>query len=375
MLDSLKIAIVCDWLTVFAGAERVVYEMHQLFPNAPIYTTLYNRKACSQFKNADVRESWLRLVPGARSMHRLFLPSMPFIFERMDLSEYDLIISSSHSAAKGIITKPETLHVSYCHSPMRYVWDQSHSYQNQFRSFSPFRFLYKPVLHKIRLWDRLAAERVDKFLTNSAYVGQRIKKYYHRESDVIMPPVDLSFFTTSEVHGDSYLAVGRLIPYKRFDLVIEACKKMKRPLKIVGEGPELKRLKKIASSVGGVTVEFLGKISDEDLRSVYQGAKALIFPQMEDFGIVPLEAMACGTPVIAYGKGGALETVTNGVSGLFFCDQTSDSLVEAMKKFEKAKWDPAKIADSVSQFSSARFKSELRHFLESAWKDHQKMLG
>ncbi len=371
MLDSLKIAIVCDWLTVFAGAERVVYEMHQLFPNAPIYTTLYNKGACPQFKTADVRESWLCLIPGARSAHRLFLPSMPMVFERLDLREFDLVISSSHSTAKGIITRPETLHVSYCHSPMRYVWDQSHSYQAQFRSFSPFRFLFKPMLHRIRLWDRLSAERVDRFLTNSAYVGQRIQKYYHRESEVIAPPVDLSFFTPSKARGDAYLAVGRLIPYKRFDLVIEACNKMKRPLKIVGEGPEMTRLKKMA----GPTVEFLGKISDEDLRTAYQGAKALIFPQLEDFGIVPLEAMACGTPVIAYGRGGALETVTGNVSGLFFEEQTPASLMNAMKKFETKKWDSAVVADSVSRFSSARFRSELRHFLGTAWKDHKEMLG
>ena len=157
MLDSLKIAIVCDWLTVFAGGERVIYEMHQLFPRAPIYTTLYNKKKCPEFAQADVRQSWLRFIPGAKWAHRLFLPFMPLVFERLDLSEYDLVLSSSHSAAKGILTQPGTLHVTYCHSPMRYVWDHSHSYQNQFRSFLPLQILYKPLLHRIRLWDRLAA--------------------------------------------------------------------------------------------------------------------------------------------------------------------------------------------------------------------------
>ena len=378
MLDSLKIAIVCDWLTVFAGGERVIYEMHQLFPRAPIYTTLYNKKKCPEFAQADVRQSWLRFIPGAKWAHRLFLPFMPLVFERLDLSEYDLVLSSSHSAAKGILTQPGTLHVTYCHSPMRYVWDHSHSYQNQFRSFLPLQILYKPLLHRIRLWDRLAAERVDRYLTNYKYVSARIQKYYHRESELIAPPVDLSFFVPDAIaermrtkKKAAYLAVGRLIPYKRFDLAVKACKKLKRPLHIVGEGPELGRLKKLA----GKDVVFLGKISDEDLRKEYQKAKALVFPQLEDFGIVPLEAMACGTPVIAYGKGGALETVKENISGLFFDEQTEDSLVKAIQKFEKKKWDEEKISDSVSEFSSARFRSALRHFLENAWKEHREVLG
>lgn len=367
MLDKLKIAIVCDWLTVFAGAERVVYEMHQLFPNAVIHTSLYNRKALPAFKNAVVKESALRYLPFARKLHRLFLPWMPLAFERMDFSDYDLVISSSHSAAKGIITRPETLHVCYCHSPMRYVWDQSHQYQDQFKSFSILKPLYKPVLHKIRMWDRVAAERVDEFITNSKYIQDRVKKYYKKESTVIHPPVDLYTFSVGKNHGDAYLAVGRLIPYKRFDLIVKAAVKMGFPLQIVGDGPELKRLKKLAR---GANVEFLGKISDDDLRVAYQHAKALIFPQQEDFGIVPLEAMACGTPVLAYGRGGALETVKAGVSGLFFEEQTVESLVKAVQKFEKKEWDAEKVADSVSEFSSARFRSELRHFLEKAWKEH-----
>ena len=219
---------------------------------------------------------------------------------------------------------------------------------------------------------------MDRYLTNSKYVSARIQKYYHRESELIAPPVDLSFFVPDAIaermrtkKKAAYLAVGRLIPYKRFDLAVKACKKLKRPLHIVGEGPELGRLKKLA----GKDVVFLGKISDEDLRKEYQKAKALVFPQLEDFGIVPLEAMACGTPVIAYGKGGALETVKENISGLFFDEQTEDSLVKAIQKFEKKKWDEEKISDSVSEFSSARFRSALRHFLENAWKEHREVLG
>lgn len=372
MLETLKVALVCDWLTVFAGAERVVLEMHELFPNAPIYTTLYNADACPQFAKAEVRESKLRFIPGARRFHRLFLPWMPKAFETMDLDEFDLVISSCHSTSKGILTSPNTLHICYCHSPIRYVWDQSQSYQAQFKSFSPFKFLFTPLLNKLRLWDRLAAERVDTYIANSSYVGERIKKYYGKESTVIAPPVDLFKFSCNEgEREDYYLAVGRLIPYKRFDLIVDACKAAGKKLKIVGEGPSMKELKKRA----GKEVEFLGKISDEELKSVYQKAKALIFPQLEDFGIVPLEAMACGTPVIAFKRGGALETVTENVSGLFFEQQNQDSLVEAIHRFEKKKWDPVEVSRSVERFSSARFKSELLHFIEEEWKKHQKALS
>ncbi len=237
MLNSLRIAIVCDWLTVYAGAERVVYEMHQLFPEAPIFTSLYKLEACPLFNKADVRESALRFFPFSREFHPLYFPFMPKAFERIDLSSYDLVLSSSHSAGKGVITKPETLHVSYCHSPMRYVWDRSHVYQKQYRPFLPFRIFYKPLLHRIRMWDRVAAERVDLFLANSKYIQSRIQKYYGRESTVIYPPVDLHHFTQTSERGENYLAVGRLIPYKQFDLLIEACNKLKRPLQIVGDGP------------------------------------------------------------------------------------------------------------------------------------------
>ena len=372
MIDSLKVAIVCDWLTVFAGAERVVLEMHELFPNAPIYTTLYNPKGCPQFAKADIRESRLRYIPFARHFHRLFLPWMPKAFESFNLDDYDIVLSSCHSTSKGVLTKPETLHISYCHSPMRYVWDQSHEYQNQFKSFSPLKFLFTPILNKIRLWDRLASERVDFYLANSEFVTKRIKKYYGRASEVLPPPVDIhKFSVNTKEREDYFLAVGRLIPYKRFDLVIDACKQAKKKLKIVGTGPSLKDLKKKADS----SVEFLGKINDEELKHLYQNAKALIFPQVEDFGIVPLEAMACGTPVLAFKKGGALETVTENESGLFFDEQTPESIVRTIKAFEKTKWNPEEVAKTVERFSSARFKADLRHAIEKAWKQHSNMLA
>lgn len=254
---------------------------------------------------------------------------------------------------------------------MRYVWDHSHEYQNDFKSFRWLRPFYKPILHRIRLWDRIAAERPDLYIANSQYIAERVRKYYDRESTVIHPPVDLSLFHPKEKEGDYYLAVGRLIPYKRFDLVVEACARLDKPLKVVGVGPQLKRLKKMA----GPEAEFLGAVSDSDLRSHYQGAKALLFPQLEDFGIVPLEAMACGTPVLAFGAGGALETVREGIAGLFFKEQSVESLVHCIRRFEKSSWSPETVAETASEFSNARFKSELRHFLESAWKEHQNRLS
>lgn len=370
MLDELKIAIVCDWLTVFGGAERVIFEIHNLFPNAPIYTSLFHARNCNQFSNAKIIESGLKKFPFARNFHRIYFPFMPKIFETMDFSEFDIVISSSHSAAKGIITKPETLHVTYCHSPMRYIWDRSHSYQSNFSDFKYLKFFYKPILHKIRKWDRLAAERPDQYIANSAYISKRIKKYYKKDSKIIYPPVNLEKFRVSRNHLDFYLAVGRLIPYKKFDLLVDTFNKNSLPLKIVGTGSEFRKLRKIAKS----NIEFLGHISDEELYNYYSQSKALIFPQMEDFGIVPLEAMASGTPVIAYAGGGALETVENGTSGILFDEQSPDSLNEAIIKFNSKSWDPDLIASTVDKFSASRFKTELLHYLEKSWKEHKEML-
>ncbi len=370
MLDDLKIAIVCDWLTVFAGAERVVYELSRLFPNAKIYTSLYDEKNCAVFKDRKVIESSLKYFPFARKFHRLYLPFMPAVFERMDFSEYDIVISSSHSASKGIITKPETLHVSYCHSPMRYVWDQSHSYQKNFRSLLALKFFYSPILHRIRKWDRIAAERVDTYIANSKFISRRINKYYKKNSKVIYPPVNLDFFRPEKNKENYYLAVGRLIPYKKFDLLVSTFNEIKLPLKIVGDGPELNNLKKMAND----NIEFLGNVSDNQKKIIYSSAKALLFPQVEDFGIVPLEAMASGTPVIAFAKGGALESVTENISGIFFYEQNEKSIKDAIKRFEKIDWNTEKIVQSVNKFSPARFRVEILHFIDEAWKGHNKML-
>lgn len=359
-MEELKIALVADWLTDQGGAEKVVYALHKIFPSAPIYTSIYNEKNLPQFGEADIRTSFLQKWPFAKKKHQLFLKWMPVAFEQFDLSEFDVIISSSHSCAKGVITKPDAVHICYCHTPMRYVWDDCHRYLKDYPWPSSVKKVAPYLLHHLRLWDRLAADRVDYFISNSNYIGERIKKYYKKDSKTIYPPIDLSGFKVAEGEGSYYLAVGRLIPYKRFDLTVDAFNHLGFPLKVVGDGPEMKRLRRMARS----NVEFLGFVSDEKLKELYAGCKAFIFPQVEDFGIAPLEAMACGRPVIAYAEGGALETVKDGVSGVFFNTQTTDALVKAVLKFEKKKFDKNEVAKSVADFGIERFEKEIRGFVD-----------
>lgn len=358
-----KIAIVCDWLTDMGGAERVILALHQLYPKAPIYTSIYNRSNLPQFSETDVRTSFLQKLPGAQRRHQRYLAQMPLVFESFDLDEYDIVISSSHSCAKGVITRPDTLHVSYCHSPPRYLWDGAHQYVNEY----PWpkilkKTLIPSLLHDLRLWDRAAADRVDRYVANSHYVAGRIEKYYRRQSEVIHPPVELDAFEHVE-REDYYLAVGRLIPYKKFDLIVEAFNRNKKPLKIVGIGNQYKKLQKLASS----NIEFLGKVTEEDLRRYYQYAQALIFPQVEDFGITPLEAMGAGCPVIAYAAGGALETVSEGKSGVFFQEQSVEALVAVIEGFESMTFDPEVVRAQAEKFKSSVFAETLSSFVDQEW--------
>lgn len=358
-----RIAIVCDWLTDLGGAERVILAMHELYPDAPIYTSLYRPDNLPQFAKVDVRPSFLQKIPGAKKHHQRLIGFMPAAFESFDLSEFDIVISSSHSCAKGVVTKPETLHVSYCHSPPRYLWDNSHQYVREY----PWpgilkRTIIPSMLHKLRLWDRAAADRVDRYIANSQFVGNRIAKYYRREAEVIYPPVEMDDFKTTEKE-DYFLAVGRLIPYKRFDLIVEAFNELGLPLKIIGVGNQLKTLQKKASS----NIEFLGMVSEEELRHHYQHARGFLFPQIEDFGITPVEAMAHGCPVIAYAEGGALETVKDKESGVFFHHQTVDALKHAVVQFEHASFDSQKIRAQAEKFHIDIFKATLDNFIQNEW--------
>lgn len=370
-LKQLKIAIVCDWLTNSGGAEKVILALHQLFPKAPIYTTIYNRERMPGFENAVIHTSYLQHMPWAKHKHQPYLGLMPSVFEQFDLSAYDIVISSSHSCAKGIITKPETLHVCYCHSPMRYAWENSHSYIREYEIHPLIKKIAPHLMHGIRMWDRLSADRVDYFIANSKHVQNRIYKYYRRTSSVIYPFVDCSKFKAGTKREDYYLAVGRLTPYKRFDLIIETLNKLNQPLKIVGTGVSYKKLAQLA----GPNVEFLGRVSDGKLSELYAKAKALIFPQVEDFGIIPLEAMASGCPVIAYAKGGALETVADKKTGIFFHEQNPTALEGAIQKFQTMTFDEDLIREHAQTFDRRIFNEKLLDFLEKKWETWQKEMA
>ncbi|MBP9718767.1 glycosyltransferase [Candidatus Gracilibacteria bacterium] len=358
---SPKIAIVCDWLVAQGGAERVILAFSELFPEAPIYTSIYNKEALPAFKDKKIITSSLQKWYIARKKHHLLLPLMPKAFEEFDLSEFDIVISSCHSCAKGIITKPRTLHICYCHSPTRYLWDNCHEYFEQYNIPWGLRSIAKKMLQKLRIWDRVAAERVDFYLTNAHYVVKRIKKYYRRDATVIYPPIETEFFTpdTESKPRAFFLAVGRLAPYKRFDLIIDACNELQLPLVIVGKGKEEARLRKR----GDRFVTFLGSVSDEELRNLYRRSIALIFPQVEDFGITPLEAMSCGTPIVALKEGGALETVVEGKTGVFFEKQEVSSLKEAILKAHKTTWRPDEIRAHAETFSKEVFNQKIKNYI------------
>jgi len=364
-LKNLKIAIVCDWLSNLGGAERVILGLHQLFPQAPIFTTVYNTEKVKGFEKATIKTSYLQKLSFARRKHQYFAYLMPGIFENFNLDEFDIVISSSHSCAKGIITSPKTLHVSYCHSPMRYAWENNQNYLNEYETSSFIKKAAPFFIHKLRMWDRLSADRVDQFVANSAYVQQRIQKYYRKNSEIIHPFIEASSFYAAKVRQPYYLAVGRLTAYKRFDLIVEAFNFLGLPLKIVGTGGQEKKLKKIAQS----HIEFIGFSSETKLRKLYSEAQALIFPQVEDFGITPLEAQASGCPVIALKKGGALETIIDNKTGIFFEEQTVASLVGAVKKFQSHEWDKEKIQQHAAKFDQTIFNQKLIKLLEEKWQN------
>lgn len=357
-----KIALVHEYLNQFGGAERVLRVIGDLFPKAPIFTLIYDEKATRGiFKGREIVTSFLQKFPFSRTRHQLYPLLMPLAIEQFDFSEFDVVISLSASFAKGIIVKPHTRHICYCLTPPRFLWDNSQKFIEEFGYPWIIQKLLPPFISYLRIWDRNAAHRVDEFWAISNFVAERIKKYYRRESKVIYPPVDYDRFRTylgarllSKESG-YYLIVGRLVSYKRFDLAIRAFNQLKLPLKIAGVGPQLKNLKRIA----GPTIEFFGSVADENLPALYSGARAVIFPQEEDFGIVPLEAMAAGQPVIAYKGGGALETVINGETGIFFKKQSVESLIKAIKNFENHLFNSEECRARAKEFSIDKFKKAI----------------
>lgn len=358
----MKVAIIHDWLTIYGGAESIIRILHDMFPDAPIYTTVYNRENMpADFKKMDIRTSFIQKLPFAKKKYTSYLPLMPRAFEQFDLSEYDLVISSNTSCSKGVLTGANTLHICYCNTPMRYGWDFYHEYRSGKGALA--RMIISGMMHKIRMWDRLSADRVDTFIANSYNVARRIMKHYRRESTVIYPPVRTSMFQKSNKDEGFYLVVSRLVPYKRIDLVAEAFSKMGLPLVIIGDGSEYKNVVEKAAP----NVKMLGRVNDSVVLDYMMRCKAFLFPGEEDFGITPIEAQACGKPVIAYGKGGALETVVADETGVFFQEQTVESVISTVRRFESMKFDADKIRKHSEKFSEDRFREELRDFIYSEY--------
>jgi len=358
----MKVALAHDYLNQYGGAERVLEAFCQIFPKAPIYTLLYDKeKTGFAFDNKDIRTSFLQKIPLVKAHHRPFLMLMPLAIEQFDFSEYDLVLSDSASYAKGIITSPKTLHICYCHTPIRYAWDDSQKYIEEFGYSRIIKKVIPFFMSYIRIWDEKASDRVDHFISNSKFVSERIKKYYKRDSEVIHPPVKANLFYLSKEIDNYFLLVGRFLPYKRFDLAIDAFNQLGLPLKIIGDGPDRKRLEKKAKG----NIEFVGLVSDDKLRNYYSHCKAFIFPQEEDFGITAVEAMASGRPVIAYKGGGALEIIQEGITGLFFEKQTSDDLIKVLKNFNEADFNPEKIREKAMEFNEENFKKKIKEFIDN----------
>ena len=366
----MKTALVHDYLAQAGGAERVAAAFHDLFPDAPLYTSVYDPAATlATFAEMDIRTSFLQRWPfSSRRFHKLALPYYPSAFERFNFSGFDLVLSSSSSFAKGIITPPETCHICYCHTPSRFVWRQQ-EYLAQTRSARAASSLISAIVNSMRSWDVESAQRVDYFVANSYNVARRIRKYYRRDvAAVIYPPVETSKFqpaAPSEV-GSHFLVVSRLLNYKRIDLAIRACTRLSLPLRVVGIGPDIANLKRIA----GPTIQFLGRLSDEKVAYELARCKALIFPGEEDFGITPVECMASGRPVIAYGAGGALETVIDKETGLFFSEQTVESLVCTLKEIDFHTFSVEKLQAQAACFDKSVFERQLLALISEAMEEH-----
>jgi len=354
----MKPAIVHEFLITWGGSDLVVQKFCEIFPEAPIYTALFDKKQIgSRFEDKEVLTSFLQKIPWSIKKHRMMMPFFPLAFEAFDLNDYDLILSSHHMSAKSVVIPANSCHISYVHTPMRYAWDHYHQYMSGFGRFTqvPMRLLF----HYLRMHDVVSANRVDYFIANSRNTARRIKKHYRRDSVVINAPVQTKRFSIAEKYDDYYLVVSRLVPYKRIDLAVQAFNKLDEKLVIIGSGPETDRLKSMAEG----NVEFLGFVPDEEITDYYSKCKAFIFPGEEDFGITPLEAQASGRPVIAYGSGGALETVIDGKTGIHFSDQTPDSLVEAVRSFDEDKFDPKAIRANAELFDEEIFKDKICSFV------------
>ncbi len=362
----MKIALVHDWLTGMRGGEKALEALCEIFPNADIYTLVHIKGSVSSvIESHKIFTSFIQKLPGVKKKYRYYLPLMPKAIEKFDLGDYDLVISSSHCVAKGVRVKRNSLHICYCYTPMRYIWDMYEEYFGKGRA-NIFLRVAMSVFHTyLRKWDVATVSRVDYFIGISENVKERIKRHYHRDAIVIYPPVDIAQLGIGNEFPDFYLVVSAFAPYKRIDLAVEAFNVLGYSLKIIGTGQKEKQLKKIAKS----NIEFLGWKTDEEVRNYYCRCKAFIFPGEEDFGITPVESQACGRPVIAYGEGGALETIIEGTTGMFFKKQTTESLVKAVEKFEEIKdnFNSEKIRENALRFDKEIFKKKVKMFIEEKY--------
>lgn len=368
----MRVAIVHYWFVGMRGGEKVVEALCEAYPDADLFTHVCAPEAISDtIRSHRIQTTFIQRLPWARRFYQSYLPLMPLALEQLDLRDYDLIISSECGPAKGVLATPGTAHLCYCHSPMRYAWDMYWDYVDPLRW--PARWIAAVVMHYMRLWDQASAVRVDRFVANSRFVASRIRRHYGREATVIHPPVDVEAFVPGEDREDFYLCFGELVRYKRVDLAVEAFRNLDRRLVVIGGGEELSRLRKLADP----TVEFMGRQPFPVVRDYLSRCRALVFPGEEDFGMVPVEAMASGAPVLAYGVGGARETVVDGETGVFFYEQTPESIVDAVERFEalRQELDPQRIARHARRFSRERFQREMVDAVDRLMKDRRPELS
>jgi glycosyltransferase involved in cell wall biosynthesis len=364
----MRVALIHYWLVKMRGGEKVLESLCRMYPQADIYVNVLDTEKISELiASHRIETTFINSLPFASKFYKNYLPLMPIALEHLDLRGYDLIISSESGPAKGVIVPPEAMHICYCHSPMRYIWNMYHDYRQRVGLFK--QMFMPPLAHYIRMWDSITATRVHHFVANSFGVSRRIEAYYGRKSDVIYPPVDVSSFQpapASEV-GDHYLMVGELVPYKRPDLAIEAFNLTGKKLIVIGEGEMERRLRMVSSP----NITFLGRQPFDVLRQHYARCKAVIFPGEEDFGIVPVEALASGRPVVAFGKGGATETIEEGRSGVFFREQTVKSLIDAIERLDNIDIDPVDLVQRASQFNIDRFERNFGHYVSKKMEERK----
>ena len=367
----MKKALIHDWFSTYGGAEKCVESFTDIWDDFEIYSLIDFLSGTDRdkiLKGKRAHTSFIQKLPFAKDKYRNYLPLFPLAIEQFDLSGYDVVLSSSHAVAKDVLTHSNQLHIAYVHTPIRYAWDLYHQYLRESGLDRGLKgVLAKYFLHKIRLWDASTANRVDHYVANSRYIARRIKKTYGKPSDVIYPPVDVDKFTLREAKEEFYLTASRMVPYKKIDLIVEAFSQTDKKLLVIGDGPDMAKIK----SKAGKNVELLGFASDETMADLMGRAKAFVFAAEEDFGITPVEAQACGTPVICFGRGGARETVRDGESGLYFMEQNTKELLAAVAKFEQNydKFEPVKIRENSLKFSRARFEAEIKSYVEKKYEE------